>query len=651
MSTLVIVESPAKAKKITGFLGAGYTVLASKGHVRDLPENDIGVAAPDFKPRYVKTDKGKTVLETLAKAAAGASTVLLATDPDREGEAIAWHLREALKLPKAKRVTFKSIEAPVIKKGVAEPREIDMDLVRAQECRRVLDRLVGYQVSPKLCDRLNQRVSAGRVQTPAVRLVVDREREIQSFKSTQHYGAELHFPGGWRAAWDTAPHLPKEAEYFLDAAFAERVAGIRHVTVAEFGDGQSKKAPPAPFITSTLQQAASTKLKMKPAATMKAAQALFDNGRITYHRTDNPNLDAAGIEDVANYARSAGLPLAPAPRSWKSKEGAQEGHEAIRPTHADVLDAGESPEERALYKLIWERTVASQLADAVFAVRKAQLVAELDGQPVTFVARGATLTDPGWKSIYQDDDDNAKDEPANPVPALAVGQGVIADDGKLLSKATKAPKRFTQASLVKELEDQGIGRPSTYAAILSNIESRGYISEDAKGFLSPSQTAFTIIDALAGRFAFAELAYTRDVEAQLDRIAEGKAGYLGVVSAANEQLDRELASLAGVAPVGPVHECPTCKQPMRRRAHGKTHFWGCTAYPECRTTLPDKNGEPVARVAPPADAPRCKACDKPLRRNTKAGKSGYDFFGCTGFPTCKTTYKVGPDGKPVYPAT
>lgn len=311
MTTLVIVESPGKVKKISALLGAGYKVVASVGHVRDLPRKEIGIAPPNFQLAYEPTERGRDVLARLKKEVAQAESVILATDPDREGEAIAWHLADALNLKNPRRVTFSAITKAAIEAAIAAPRDIDMALVRAQEARRALDRIVGYRVSPELSNMAGQALSAGRVQSPAVRLVVDRERAIAAFKVTEHYGAELVFANEdgtkWKAAWDTKPHLQAGDEYLMDDELAKRVAEIRAVTVASFEDSEKGRAPAAPFTTSTLQQVAGKKLKLKPKRTMELAQRLYEQGAITYHRTDAPNMDAAGQEDIANYAKSVGL--------------------------------------------------------------------------------------------------------------------------------------------------------------------------------------------------------------------------------------------------------------------------------------------------------------------------------------------------------
>nr|AGH89377.1 putative DNA topoisomerase I TopA [uncultured bacterium] len=663
MTILVIVESPKKVKTIGPILGDRYTVMASVGHVRDLPSNEMGLEPPTFDMSYEATERGRSVLAKLKAAVKSADGVILATDPDREGEAISWHLAEALNLKNPQRVTFGAITKDKILAAFAAPRTLDMQRVHAQEARRALDRIIGYRVSPALSDATGQRIGAGRVQSPAVRLVVDRERAIAAFKSTQHYGAELVFTNvdatSWKAQFDTKPHLSPGETYLLDDKLAKLAAAIRDVTVAEYSDSEEGRAPAAPFTTSTMQQAAGKRLKLKPKETMQLAQKLYEQGAITYHRTDAPNMDAEGMADIAAYAQSAGLKLADKPRKWKAKDGAQEGHEAIRPTSAANLDCGEDEAEKALYRLIWQRAVASQLADAIYAVRSVRLAGDAEGTAVEFKATGKTLLSPGWQAVYAEDaadEDAEKDETSsNPIPALAVDAELVASDGRVLTKKTKPPVRFKLDTLVGEMERLGIGRPSTYAAILDNIMARDYIAEDKKGYLLPSSTGEILRDGLVDRFAFIDLDYTRGLEEQLDQIAEGQATYLDVVSAAWESLDTELATLASAAlPV--AHPCPTCAKALRRIKGENGFFWACSDR-ECKTTLPDAKGKPGERKAPPAptgiDCPKCGkelahrvGVSKPVKRGMKPRP--YDFYSCTGFPKCDAKYNTGADGKPVF---
>ena len=698
MSTVVIVESPGKTKKIEKILGAGHQVYASVGHIRDLPSNKMGIEGPDYQMQYVPTDRGKTVISKLKQAIKGADRIVIATDPDREGEAIAWHIQDALKIKDYDRVTFTAITAEKIKQAMAAPTQIDMPRVRAQEARRALDRLVGYGVSPVISQKLGGRLSAGRVQSPAVRLVVDREREISSFKSTEHYSAVLFFGEGdqqWRAELVTKPHIA-EGKFLLNKDLAESAAASRETTVAAYEDEIKSKAPQCPFTTSLLQQVAGSRLKYKPKKTMDLAQKLYEQGVITYHRTDSRNLDAQGIAEIRAYADDQGLELPAEPRTWKEKEGSQEGHEAIRPTSIADTEAGDTADEKALYQLIWQRAVASQLAAADYATR----TVELSAGDFMYRATGSKLEKLGWQAVYKDDD---KKEAANPVPILAVGQALTATNGQLLTKKTQPPRRFTEPTLVKELEDQGIGRPSTYAAIMENIGGRGYIEGDKKGYLSPTKTGEAIRDALVGHFIFAELDYTRDMENRLDLIAEDKDDFLSVIQGADEALQAELEKF-GATQSQALHPCPDCGKALVKINGSKGVFWGCSGYRDntCSVTLPDDNGAPGERkkaeistefLCPecnagmvriegkygafwgcsnfsgddgcktklpdengkPGKAPPkreiskypCPRCNYKLERykGTKNGKD-YDFYGCVDRKTCKATFVTASNGLP-----
>jgi len=657
---LMIIESPGKIEKLSAILGDDWKIAASIGHVRDLPTDDIGVEAPDFAPKYewipgrpIPGKKGerypssKERIDRLKNLAQGAEQVYLATDPDREGESISWHLQQCLKLKNPLRVTFNEITANAVKASLAAPRGIDVKLVAAQEARRVLDRLVGYMVSPELCRIAGDRLSAGRVQSVALRLVVDRERQIRAFKVTNHFGAMLIFADAktgrtWTAEWMTKPDFVTEDQpYFMDRDYALRVADVRAVAVKSSDEREARRGPPAPFTTSTMQQAASVALGMNPKAAMDAAQKLYEQGHITYHRTDNPNVSDDALGDIYAVAVKLGLDMADKPRKFPAPDGAQVGHPAITPTHWDVEEAGETEEQRALYKLIRFRAIACQLADARYAVRTARLeaVEPVGGRKVEFEAKGRTLTYPGWLKLTagdQTEEDEGEAEPTNPIPMLDAGQSLDADSGKLLEKKTKPPARYTEASLVKKLEAEGIGRPSTYAAIMDNIVSRGYVRVEKK-FMVPTETGETVVDAMVGRFEFMELGFTRELESELDRIAKGEAGYKSVVAKLHGGLQSEIASLQATA--APKFPCPECGKPLRRIPGKSGHFWGCTGHPDCSVTLPDEAGKPGQRKPLELSAFACPKCGKPLVHRVKKGKGGYDFWGCSGFRDgCKASY-------------
>ncbi len=602
---LMIVESPNKVKKIKTLLGPGWDVAASVGHVRDLPQKTLGVSAPGYQLQYEFTERGKGVVDGLKSRASKAEAVYLATDPDREGEAIAWHLKESLQLKQYQRVTFDAITEAVVQKALKQPRQLDMNLVHAQEARRGADRLVGYKVSPALSRQSGiARMSAGRVQTVAVRLVVERQREIQNFKTTKHFGAEAIFEDGkWTAQWDTSPFLKKGEKYILDSALAEQAAQCRAFKVVKAATKQAKQAPPAPFTTSTLLQAASVTLGYKPDQAAQLAQKLFEQGLITYHRTDSQNFSAEALTEIRAFAQANNLPLPAKARTFKSKASAQEAHEAIRPTHLEARSAGETEAERKLYALIWNRAVASQLADAEYSVNTLRLESEQGEQKFFFKSTGRTLVVPGWRGLTaqdaaEDADEHVegKEDDNGKVPALAVGTELESTSTRLLNKQTKPPNGYTQASLIKKLESEGIGRPSTYPAILKNVITRGYLTEGKK-ILFASDLAMLLIDSLTGKFKFVEYDYTRSLEQELDDIASGKALYLTVVSALDAQLNTELrefhierSALAGPLPepgsqqAGPPPDanrtgipCPKCKIGRLRRPEGRD-FFGCDQF-------------------------------------------------------------------------
>ncbi|MDR2405934.1 MAG: type I DNA topoisomerase [Deltaproteobacteria bacterium] len=661
---LLIVESPGKIKKIRSILPNDWKVAASIGHVRDLPENDMGVFPPDFIPRYVVTDRGQKVLADLKALSDKAESVFLATDQDREGEAIAWHLADSLQIKNPKRVTYTEITESAVKKAMENPRPIDMNLVKAQEGRRVLDRLYGYHVSPALKSVSGLNLTAGRVQSPALRLVVERERAIREFVPSTHYGVELLFGEGetaWKAVWNPKNFLKEGEERMGDLALAQRVADLKEVKVASFQEGEQNVAPPPPFITSSLQQAASNALKISPKMTMSLAQSLYESGHITYMRTDCPNMADEAIKDIRDLATFKGLPIPEKPRIYKGRDSAQEAHEAIRPTKIKNEIAGENELERALYKLIWVRSVASQLMDAVYSTTKGQLVQSLDKKSVNFDAKGRKLKSPGWKALMPKDQslgDSEKEkdpEMNNPVPRLTLGELLYPNKSELKTKKTTAPQRYTQASLIRDLEKRGIGRPSTYASILENIMTRNYIQENKKRQLQSTDTGDSLIAYLKDGFAFLEYDFTKGLEERLDDIALGKSQYLPVVSEANGILERELSAFLRKLVKG-SRECPVCKGPLRH-LEGKTsngsrayNYWKCLS-PQCGYKYDDLNGEPVydSKRKSILSAHVCQRCQSPLwhlTREESPGNPGYNFWKCSK-ETCTMSY-TDDGGTPAY---
>ena len=715
MTRLLIVESPNKVDKIAHYLGDGWQVAASAGHIRDLPPHEIGVAGPEYWPEYVATERGGKTIGRLRKLAQSASEVWLATDPDREGEAIAWHLAQVLgKEHVYKRVTFNEISKTAIHKAIAAPRQIDRRLFLAQQGRRVLDRLYGYKVSPALGNKLGQHgLSAGRVQSVALRLVLEREEAIRNFQKVKHFGVLLSFAsnngtpdnGQWSARW-TPPltvrpgkdaHLSTadnadETPLVTDRAIAEAVlaAARQGVVVTDFAEKTQARKPPPPFTTSTLQQAASVQLHLGVNATMQAAQALFEAGLITYHRTDNPNLSDDGIQAVWALLRQRGQNayIPDKPNSWKAKDGAQEAHEAIRPTDfslykgADCAERGVNAVQIQLYQLIWRRAVASQMKAAQFKVRSASLastqpVAALDAvavpadgvlgqQQATFTARGQEMIFAGWMRLAQGGDETGEkktegeEDASGLLPLLRVGDHHTPQDGRVLELETKPPGRFSEAGLVKKLEAEGIGRPATYAAIIGTLTGKGYV-ETVNRFFVPSALGEAIVNGLRDRFDFMEVHYTRDMEDELDAIAAGKADYQQMVAHYDQALDGQLAQFAQVelprfAGAGTedsaTYPCPDCGDGVLRRIKGKNgYFWGCSHYNRdgdpCKATFPDVRGKPGKAKAPitkSTDHP-CPACGKGYLQRRAGKKPGAYWWGCNAYPACKHTAPDN-DGKP-----
>ncbi|MHB8250653.1 type I DNA topoisomerase [Acidithiobacillus sp.] len=604
---LLIVESPTKAKHIQEFLGSGWQVKASLGHVRDLARTGDAsyVRPPEFKMNYqITDDKHREIVAGLKSAASKADSVYLAMDPDREGEAIAWHLAQVLgiKAATAHRVTYQEVTEQAVLKAVANPRNINMTLVAAQETRRALDRIVGWEVSPPLSRSLKTKASAGRVQTPALRLLVERERAIRKFKSTTWYQVLAVMPGvdgTWRATWQDG--MP-DGEYFQDKPFAGALAAALPsipLTVIAAESKPVRQAPPPPFTTSSLQMDASRALKIDAEQVMKLAQALFEKGLITYHRTDSPNLSQEGEELLRSEAQRRNWPLSEKPRRWKAKGDAQEAHEAIRPTDPADLGAELDAQEKALYGLIWKRALASQLADAVYQVTTATLDGgTFQNRPAIFKAAGRVLTDKGWRRLYTEsgdgDEGEEKDpEASNPVPALTKGATLTADRGEAVEKKTQPPKRFTQATLIAELERHGVGRPSTYASIIKVLFFRTYV-EQKKQALVPTDLGERAIDALLP-FHFCDVDYTREIEETLDRIAQGQAKGRELLAKAYTDLQETLGAMpAGSAPETapcPVDGCGGSVRRLESKKKSGTYFWACSNR-EAHGLLQDADGQP-----------------------------------------------------------
>ena len=483
---LVIVESPAKAKTIEKFLGADYKVLSSYGHIRDLKKKEFSIDTTNFAPQYeIPSEKTKLVNELKAEAK-NAGTVWLASDEDREGEAISWHLYEVLGLKpeQTKRIVFHEITKPAILQAIEHPRDIDLNLVNAQQARRVLDRIVGFKLSPVLWKKVKPALSAGRVQSVAVRLIVEREREIQQFKSEESYRVVALFtPANSKDGTEIKAELnqrfknKEEATRFLesckDAAF----------TIRDIATRPQKRMPAAPFTTSTLQQEAAHKLGFTVAQTMMIAQRLYESGRITYMRTDSVNLSSLCINaSTAVIKELMGERYVKSRQFHTKTKGAQEAHEAIRPTYMDQTEIEGTPQERRLYDLIWKRTVASQMADA--EIEKTTASIQISGQDAAFVATGEVIKFDGFLKVYRESfDEDSENETAegNLLPPMETGQQLERKEIQALQRFTQHPPRYNEASLVKKLEELGIGRPSTYAPTISTIQQREYVTKGDKG--------------------------------------------------------------------------------------------------------------------------------------------------------------------------
>ncbi|OHA34854.1 MAG: DNA topoisomerase I [Candidatus Taylorbacteria bacterium RIFCSPLOWO2_01_FULL_45_15b] len=685
---LFIVESPAKAKTISKYLGDDYTVKASVGHIRDLPKSNkkaIDIAA-GFVPHY-EISKGKEkVVSEIESLAEGASEIILATDPDREGEAIAWHLAELLVKAgitvKPKRVVYHEITKDAVTAALGEARDIDENLRRAQEARRVLDRLVGYDLSGLIWKKVRYGLSAGRVQSPALRIIVEREREIKAFKPEEFFVIT--------AATETKNKIPLNficSEEPRDAKEAERILeegkkkswSIKSVTETE-----AKRVPKAPFTTSTLQQAASSRLGFAPSRTMQVAQRLYEAGHITYMRTDSTTLGKAAVAQIAstvekkfgkNYAEF---------RTYATKsKNAQEAHEAVRPTTISKESAGANDEQKKLYRLIWQRTVASQMADA--KILRTRILANVEGDAVPdFAANGSRILFDGW--LRADPESHGEDVE---LPKVSEGQALTLLDITAEKKETLPPPRYTEAGLVKELEKRGIGRPSTYASIIKTIIDRGYVLKEQRS-LRPTDTGEVVSTFLEENFAnYISDTFTAEMEDELDDIAAGKREYVKTLKDFYNPFKKQVKEKSSIDKITNMGEadhsmkCPKCGGPMivklgktgkflscakfpdcmgARMMDGKEldgprdtgelcpkcgkgnlveregrfgKFISCATYPKCKFIKKDENALPTTDVV----CPTCKTGKMTERR----GRFGI-FYSCSNYPDCKNAIKAKPTG-------
>ncbi len=666
---LLIVESPNKVKKIQGFLGDGWRVAASVGHIRDLPKDALGFAIEGQRIVSSYVNQGDKVgrLRALANKA---ESIFLATDPDREGEAIAWHLQQVLgRKPTYHRVAFHEITKTAVQTAVAAPGQVDLALVGAQQARRILDRAVGWFVSPTVSSALGKEArSAGRVQTPALRLVVDREREIAAFQSVTYLVPEavLSPPGidqsftAKLCELNGAPLAHTLTDPQQATTLLERLRPGPW-SVAELTTKPRTVNPPAPFTTSTAQQAASVSLKWTPKATMAALQKLFEEGHITYHRTDSVALSEESVTALrAVIEQEFGADLLPdAPRVFATKDAnAQEAHEAIRPTHPETGPDIVAGDLGRLYRLIWQRTVASQMQAGLDDVTTVT-VATASEPAALFRTKGIITRTVGWRQLTAkgaDDESSKDDDEQGPLPPFTSGQDLVLNELLARQKKTKPAARFTQASLIKTLEAKGVGRPSTFASIVDLILARGYVV-DEKRKLRATDLGCRLIDWVVVHYAgdFVEIDYTARLEAQLDAMAAGTQPWEpGTVTVVQGLLER--AKAAGLkrdpfaAAAGPeIAEgvlCPACDGPMRLVEAPKGSFYGCLKK-TCRAT---RNLDGSTAILPGVSCPLCK---KPMRKMTRKASDSDSpspgFAGCTGYPTCRGTRPLDADGNVVAP--
>ena len=644
---LVIVESPAKAKTIEKYLGGKYKVKASMGHLRDLPKSKLGVDIEHgFEPEYIPVKDKKELIAELKKDAKSAGTVYLATDPDREGEAISWHLKELLELDddKAKRVTFNEITKKVVTESMENPRAIDSDLVDAQQARRVLDRIVGYQISPLLWKKVKSGLSAGRVQSVATRMVVDREEEIRAFQSEEYWllDALLDCEGGSFSArffgkGDKKTELKSEDEVNAVIAATQDAPFV----IETVKRGQKQKSPAPPFITSTLQQEASRRLAMTPRRTMSIAQQLYEGveitghgtiGLITYMRTDSLRLSEEALAAARSYITERyGETYYPgSPRRYKTKAGAQDAHEAIRPTYVDlspdVVRKDLTQEQYRLYRLIWGRFTASQMANAVYD----NVAVDVVSAGYTFRANYSEMKFPGYTAVYEESRDEESGEIENPLPSLREGERVYLEKMTPQQQFTQPPARYTEATLIRAMEEKGIGRPSTYAPTITAITSRDYVIKEGK-YLRPTPLGEVVTGLMKEHFGdIVDLKFTNQMESELDGIESGKANWRAVLESFYENFEKEMKAaeqaMDGVKIKVPDvlsdEHCDVCGRQMVVKKGRFGYFLACPGSPECTFTKP-------IVVEMPGKCPKCGS--KILKRTSK---KGYVFYACERGTDC-----------------
>ncbi len=648
MSKLLIVESPSKIKGIKKYLGADYEVMASKGHVRDLPKSKLGVDVDnDFAPQYINMADKKDLIKSLKEAAANSDEVYLATDPDREGEAISWHLAQilGLSLEDTNRVTFNEITKSAVQAGIKVPRRIDMDLVSAQQARRVLDRIVGYKLSPLLWKKVKSGLSAGRVQTVALRLIVEREREIEKFQSTEYWSVDAKLASG-RKTFTAKLYGDQNGKIELIANEQEAntiLANLENAqyTVTDIKKGKRNKLPAPPFITSTLQQEASRKLSFTGQRTMRIAQQLYEGidlsgigttGLITYMRTDSLRISEEARAAANKYisATFGDKYLPSKPRYYKSKNGAQDAHEAIRPTDIfitpDSVKDSLTTEQYKLYKLIWERFIASLMSACV----QDTVNVDITANGYLFKASGYSVKFDGFTKLYVEGKDEEEAKESN-LPEMAEGEVLKLRDLIPNQHFTQPPARYTEPTLIKALDENGIGRPSTYAPILTNIMGKDYIEREKKT-LKPTELGKVVSDLMVQFFnKIFDVKFTAALEVKLDKIGAGELDWTDTISNFYKEFEnyykKAEVSLNGKKVKVPDVEtdviCEKCGKKMVVKSSRFGKFLACPGYPECKNTKP----VPEDEVTQPC--PKCGS--KLIKRISKKGKK---FYGCTNYPKC-----------------
>ncbi len=592
---LVIVESPAKAKTIEKYLHTidakgDFVVRASVGHVRDLPKSNKKAIDIEggFIPHYEVVPAKVKVIEELRELADKAKEVILATDPDREGEAIAWHIKEELKLKKPDRIVFHEITKEAIEEALAHPRKIDENLRQAQEARRVLDRLVGYDLSGLIWKKVRYGLSAGRVQSPALRIIMEREREIRAFVPETFWAitAQTETPRKESLTLSCVeePRDKKQVDHILDSVKKDGL------TVDNVSETEVKRAARAPFTTSTLQQTASTRLGFSPSRTMQIAQKLYEAGHITYMRTDSTNLGVpARAAILAAVEKKYGAQYAEAHTFATKSKNAQEAHEAIRPTHVEKASAGTTPEQKKLYELIWSRAVASQMSDAKLLRTKIEAKTKDTSVPL-FTANGSRVLFDGWLKA----DPDARGEDVE-LPKVEAGVELDVKDVSAEEKQTTPPPRYTEAGLIKEMEKRGIGRPSTYASIMRTLDERGYVEKEGRS-LRPTDTGDVVSSFLEANFAdYISDTFTAEMEDELDQIAEGKREYIKTLKDFYTPFlkdvkikTKEAGKITDLGPAGDEFPCPVCGKAMVFKLSRQGKFMSCSNFPECQGARTDK---------------------------------------------------------------